>query len=202
MRKGILVAALAVMMAPVAAQADSGRLNVADVHNFTAQLQNTINLTSLSDARAGLDLIIAENATFTDRIASPRYLNGWSNVGYGYPHSAYYYRYPYSPYYAAPVSHRAMTKSQLMGLVWNKKQAIPGYQTSMHINNISFNAYGNAAVVDLDVKEYGAAYSPYYPGAVQRSLQANSRCTMHLTELNGGPMMTSLNCNTNSNLPM
>lgn len=201
MKKGILVAALALMIAP-AAHADSGRLNVADVHNFTAQLQNTINQGNLNDTRAGLDLIIAENASFTDRIASPRYLNGWANVGYGYPHSAYYYRYPYAPHYMAPVSQRAMTKSQLMGLVWNKKQAIPGYQTSMHVNNVSFNAYGNAAVVDLEIKEFGAAYSPYYPGLMQRSLQANSRCTMHLTELNGGPMMTSLNCNTNSNLPL
>jgi hypothetical protein len=202
MRKGILIAALALMVSPVAAQADSGRISVADVHNFTAHMQNTINLNSLNDTRAGLDLIIAENATFTDRIASPRYLNGWATVGYGNPYSPYYYRYPYAPQYFAPVSHRAMTKSQLMGLVWNKKQAVPGYQTSMHVNNISFNAYGNAAVVDLDIKEYGAAYSPYHPGLMQRTIQANSRCTMNLTELNGSPVMTSLNCNTNSNLPM
>lgn len=201
MKKTILAAALAVMIAPAAAQADSGRLNIADVHNFTAHLQNSINMASLSDARSELDLIIAENATFTDRIAGPRNAWGWATVNHAYPHYTYY-RYPYSPYYMAPVSQRAMNKAQLMGLIGNKKQAIPGYQASLHVNNVSFNAYSNAAVVDVTMKEFGAAYNPYYPGLMQRTIQANSRCTMHLTELNGNPVLTSLNCNTNSNLPM
>jgi hypothetical protein len=89
-----------------------------------------------------------------------------------------------------------------MGLIWNKKEMVPGYHTNLHVTNVSISPYGNTATVDIEMREFGLAYNPYNPALMQRSIQANSRCRMHLTEMNNNPILTRMDCNTNSNLPM
>lgn len=200
---GVLFCALlATAVSSGARAADERAITVADVHNFTARIEAVINNGTPGETRDDLSLLIARNAQFSENIFRPHYQAGWSNVAYGYGYPAYYGR-PYATYGYAPANFYSLSKGGQIDRIVSKKHTIAGYQVQLDVTNIEINPYGSTAMVSLDVKEYGRVYSPYYAHFEQVAVQGNSRCRMYLMKgLDAPPVLTRLDCNTNSNLPL
>jgi len=202
MRFLLTVFALMVMVVP-SAQATENRITVTDIHNFVNNANSAVNNPNMHVARNFLNRTTAENAIFENRIAVMNGVNPYHRVWYNNPAYAYgyYYRYPMNPYYA-PTSARSLTKWDHINMVENKKRMIPGYQARMDITNTVVSPYGDSAVVDVDLKEYSLAYSPYTPTLTQQMLNANSKCKLYISKMGHHDMVLSrMDCNTNTNLP-
>jgi hypothetical protein len=84
----------------------------------------------------------------------------------------------------------------------DKKQRIPGYRTELKITDTTISPYGSTAVVDLDLREYSLAYSPYTPNLSQRVMHSSGKCKMYLSKVSEIQLLvTRLDCNTQSTLP-
>lgn len=193
--------ALLVMVMP-SAHATENRIMVTDIHNFVNNANSALNNPNLHVTRNFLNRTTAENAVFENRIAV--YTPGadpWHRVWYNNPAYGHYYRYPQNPYYN-PTSMRNLTKWDHINTVENKKRMIPGYQARMEVTNTVISPYGGTAIVDVDMKEYSLAYTPYHPNLTQQVLNANSKCKLYLSKMgNHDIVLSRMDCNTNTNLP-
>ncbi|MCB9991925.1 MAG: hypothetical protein H6867_11265 [Rhodospirillales bacterium] len=190
------------VMAAAPASATEHRITVTEIHNFVQKTAHAMNDPNRHTARSTLNTALAENASFSNKVSVYNPAGLWHQAWYGHP-AAYgaYYRYPTNPYYN-PTSLSSLRKWDQINLLENKKRAIPGYEATMDITGTTINPYGTSAVVDLDMKEYSLAYTPYHPTLAGRVLHANSKCKMYLSKVNARDlMMTRMDCNTNTNLP-
>lgn len=205
----LLTALALLMMAAPAAQASENRITVSDLYNFVSNTNSAINNPNLHVSRDFLNRITADNAVFDTTVAqynygyNYNYADPWHRVWYANPAYGYYYRYPYARYYGyGPTSMRSMTKWDHINTLENKKRMIPGYKAQMEITNTLISPYAGTAVVDVDLKEYSLAYSPYTPALTQHVLNANSKCKLYLSKRSIGDIMLSrMDCNTNTSLP-
>ncbi len=201
MRLFVMMCALMVMVMPQA-QAMENRIHVGDLYNFVSDKNSAVNNPLISVSRNFLNRTTAENAIFENRVALHGAAHQWHRVYHAHPSHWAYYRYPWSPYYN-PVSMRSMSKWDQINMLENKKRNIPGYQARIDITNTVINPYGTTAIVDVDLKEYSLAYTPYSPALTTRVLHANSKCKMYLSRMGTNELvMTRMDCNTNTNLPM
>jgi hypothetical protein len=207
MKFRLLTCALALAaLAPMGAQASDRDLTTADVYNFVSHAQRLINAPISNENPRALDMLISDNAQFSYNVVTPQYMPGWTGVGWAYPAYNTYYRYPYSPYAYVPSSYRALSKDQELGMIWDRKHVMPGYRNDISITAIDLNGTNTAAVVDVDMKEYGITYNPYNPygpGVAQDTLQSYSKCKMYIHQTSySHPVLTRMDCNTKTTLPM
>lgn len=199
MRFLVTIIALALMTAGPA-QAMENRITTMDIHNFVQNTNSAINHPNQHVTRSFLNRAAADNAVFVNQVAvyNP---GAWQQAWYGHPASGYYYRYPLNPHYS-PTSASHLGKWDHIYMLENKKRTIPGYRANMDVTGSRISAYGGTAVVDINLKEYSLAYTPYNPALTDLVMHANSTCRMYLSKVGEDMMMTRMDCNTNTNLPL
>ncbi len=200
MRFVLTFLALLVMAVP-SAQATEDRIMVTDIHNFVAHANSAINNPNMNVGRNFLNRTTAENAIFENRVAVYTPADPWHRVWYNNPAYGYNYRYPLNPYYN-PTSMRNLGKWNHINMLESKKRMIPGYRAEMEITNTVISPYGGTAIVDVDMREWSLAYTPYHPTLSQQVLNANSKCKLYLSKMGDHDVVLSrMDCNTNTNLP-
>ena len=195
----MLLGLIAMAIAP--AGATEHRMTVTEIHNFVQKTARAINNPDRNVARNTLNMAMAENAAFINRISTYNPEGLRQQAWYGAPAGRASYRYPVTPYYS-PTSLDTLGKWDTINLLENKRRIIPGYEAAMDVTGTNISAYGMNAVVDLEMKEYSLAYSPYNPTLTDKVLHANSKCKMYLSKVNSDTLvMTRMDCNTNTTLP-
>lgn len=207
MKFGALVCALLVTVVSSGARAaDDRMITVADVYGFAGRLEVAVNKGSPSETRADLIQLFSQNAQFFENVSRPQYQVAWANApyAYGYPVYGGYYARPYATYGYVPANYYNLSKGNQIDRILSKKQSIPGYQIKIDVTHIDINPYGSTAVASIDMKEFGSVLNPYYyPMYEQTAVQGNSRCRLYLVKgLDAPAVLTRLDCNTNSNLPL
>ena len=200
MRFIFMLFALVVMGMPQA-QATENRILLTDIHSFVGQANNAINNPNMHVSRNFLDRTTADNALIQNRLSVYGGARALNRVWYNHPAYGSYYRYPLNPYYTRTGS-ESLRKWDFINKVEDKKRMIPGYRALLTVEDTVINPYGTSAVVDVDLKEYGASYSPYYAGLVDQVKHSHGKCKMYLSKIGSRDLvMTRLDCNTNTSMP-
>lgn len=183
---------------------------------FVAKLESAINNV---DSRIGLAFLstnVSSNAIFENTFGENR-LDGqyhayraWSN----HPSVSSYYRYPYTyDTRFQPTSVSTVSKARMVNQLQHKKNIIPGYHQYISIIDADIPVGGSSAVLDIRVRELGAAYAPtntplYAPKYSSAYMHrygaqyaydvehAESRCLLNLNKDYGDILITKMRCNT------
>jgi len=183
------------------AQATENRILLNEIHNFIGQTNNALNNPNRHVSRNYLDRVTADNAMIQNRMSVFNGSHHLLRARYGNPAYSAYYRYPLNPYYTHTAS-KTLRKWDFINTVEHKKQTIPGYRALIAVENTVINPYGSSAVVDVDMKEFGATYSPYYAGLIDQVKHSHGKCKMYLNKVNDKDLMlTRMDCNTNTSMP-
>jgi hypothetical protein len=196
-----LLALVVCCLAVAPAHASENRILVSEVHHFVTLLNDALNSNDRRVSRGHLENITSDNVNIsmqTSRYGSQYQLQ---NVWYNHPQYGAHYRYPVNPYYMQS-GVVPMKKWDFISRNDYKKRMIPGYRAQAELTNHAINPYGSTAVLDVDLKEYGSIYSPYYAGLVQHVKHSHSKCKIYLSKVSDKDlMMTRMDCNTNTSLP-
>lgn len=194
-----LLTIFALLVTAVAPATAAERISVSDIHNFVENTNHAINNPNRHAARNYLASTTADNAIFVNHIAVLPQPGTWQAAWAG-TYSGYS-RYPLNPYYTQ-TSTGNFSKWQTIDQLESKKRTIPGYQAQLDVTETKINAYGTAATVDVDLKEYSLAYTPYNPTLTTKVMHANSKCKLYLSKAgNSDIVLSRMDCNTNTNLP-
>ncbi len=194
-----LLTIFALLVTAVAPATAAERISVSDIYNFVENTNHAINNPNRHVARNHLARTTADNAIFVNHVAVLPSPGTWQAAWA----SAYsnYSRYPLNPYYTR-TSTGSFSKWQTIDQLEVKKRTIPGYQAQFDVTQTEINAYGTLATVDVDLKEYSLAYTPYNPTLTTKVMHANSKCKLYLSKAgNSDIVLSRMDCNTNTNLP-